>query len=299
MPPNLSRLIKDLFALREYRARRGVRLPWRIRIPYFRNLIRHQALEHWPGAYVFTTEGRFAYVPRHVDVTAGHRLFKPVLAIGLIETLCRQGDCVLDIGANVGDWTMPMALRVGPQGRVIAFEPVPYLAETIAKTARINRHDWVEVRQLALSASEGSAEFSVERGNSGGSRLGRVDGDFAQIKVATARLDSLLAARPDIERIDFIKIDVEGHEDQVLAGARETLARFRPPLVIESGFESAAQRRTIHDLLVGLRYDMVGAVVSGGVIEVSWQDYLDNAGAVAQIGLCNYLLMPCMEAGCA
>jgi FkbM family methyltransferase len=48
--------------------------------------------------------------------------------------LCRPGDCVLDIGANVGDWTIAMAARVGPLGKVIAFEPVPYLAQTIVKT---------------------------------------------------------------------------------------------------------------------------------------------------------------------
>lgn len=289
---NLATLMRDLAQLRSYRARRAEKVPWWVRIPYVRNVIRHQALDRWPGGYAVRTDGHIVYVPAHVDVTAGHRLFKPATHIGLIESFCRPGDCVLDIGANVGDWTLQIALRVGRQGRVIAFEPVPYLAETIAKTARINRHDWVEVCQLALSSTDGTAEFSVERGNSGGSRLGRMNGDFSHITVKTARLDSILSMRSDIERIDFVKIDVEGFEDQVLQGARETLSRYRPSLLIESGFESAQQRTSIHDLLAILDYAIIGAAVPGGLIEISWSNYRDNEDVLASIGLCNLLFMP-------
>src|SRR5262249_54080908 len=159
-----------------------------------------------------------------------------------------------------------MAARVGPVGKVIAFEPVPYLAQTIVKTARVNRHSWVEVQQLALGATDGTMEFSVERGNSGGSRLGRVAGDFSQITVATARVGSFFASRPEINRVDFIKIDVEGYEEPVLQGARASLARFRPGLVFESGVETHEQRESIHDLLTGLHYDAIGAAVPGGLI---------------------------------
>ena len=292
MARNLATLIRELFLLRGYRVRKGGATPWRIRVPYYRNLLRHQALDRWPGAYVIRTDGHFVHVPAQVDVTAGHRLFKPAEHNPLIETMCRPGDCVLDIGANVGDWTLPMALRVGRQGRVIAFEPVPYLAETVAKTARVNRHDWVEVLQLALCATDGMSDFSVERGNSGGSRLGRMNGDFSRTTVRTARLDSLLSERADIDRVDFIKIDVEGFEDQVLLGARETLARFRPPLLIESGFESVEQRRVIHDLLTTLGFDVIGALVPGGLIEISWSNYRNNDDILKTVGLCNLLFLP-------
>lgn len=292
MASELAALFRNLFDLRQYRAGRGKKLPWQIRIPYFRNVIRHQALDNWPGGYIQRTDGTFAYVPAHVDVNAGHRLFKPVEGIMQIEVLCRPGDYVLDIGANVGDWTTAIARKVGSGGRVLAFEPVPYLAETVAKTARISRHDWVEVHELALSAEDGTAEFSVEKGNSGGSRLGRVEGDFSPMAVQTRRLDGFLEQRPDIDHIDLIKIDVEGHELDVLVGARNTLARFRPPLVLESGFETGAQRKNQHDLLVELGYDIIGAFVPGGLIEIGWQDYRDQTGEVERVGLCNYLFMP-------
>ena len=292
MARNLATLIRDLARLRRYRARRAQRAPWWVRIPYLRNVLRHEALDGWPGGYVTRTDGRIVYVPAHVDVTAGHRLFKPATHIEVIEPLCRPGDCVLDVGANVGDWTLSMADRVGPLGKVIAFEPVPYLAQTIVKTARVNRQRWVEVQQLALGATDGATEFSVERANSGGSRLGRVEGDFSQITVNAARLDSFLASRPDIQRVDFIKIDVEGFEAAVLEGARASLARLRPAILFESGLESSEQRKSIHDLLTGLEYEAIGAAVPGGLIEFSWPDYRAKEKILAELGLCNLLFMP-------
>ena len=292
MARTLAKLIRDLAWLRRYRARRAQRVPWWIRIPYLRDVLRHEALDHWPGGYVIRTDGRIVYVPEHVDVTAGHRLFKPATHIELIEPLCRPGDCVLDIGANVGDWTIAMAARVGPLGKVIAFEPVPYLAQTIVKTARVNRQGWVEVQQLALGATDGSTEFSVERANSGGSRIGRVEGDFSHITVETKRLDTFFASRADVSRIDFVKIDVEGFEEGVLQGARASLARFRPGLLFESGLESAEQRKSIHDLLNGIDYEPVGAAVPGGLIEFSWSNYRANEKVLADLGLCNLLFLP-------
>lgn len=292
MSSSLANLFRDLFDLRRYRAGRGEKLPWQIRIGHFRNTIRHQALDHWPGGYVQRGDGLLAYVPKHVDVTAGYRLMKPESDNLQVDLMCRPGDTVLDIGANVGDWTLSMALRVGLNGRVLAFEPVPYLAEAIAKTSRINRQDQVEVHNLALSSEDGTAEFSVEQGNSGGSRLGHMAGDFSSISVPTRRLDSLLAERPDIERIDFIKIDVEGFELQVLQGARATLARFRPPLILESGHESDSERQAQADFLMSLGYDVIGAFVPGGLIEIGWQDYRERSGEVAVLGLCNYLFLP-------
>lgn len=292
MASQLAILFRNLFYLRQYRARHGGRMPWRLRLAYFRNVIRHQALDTWPGGYVERTDGKLVYVPAEVDVMAGYRLMKPAGGNVQLETMCRPGDWVLDIGANVGDWTLCMADLVGSSGRVLAFEPVPHLADTVRKTSRINRQDWVEVHQLALSSSDGMTEFSVEKGNSGGSRLGRMEGDFSQIPVQTQRLDALIASRPDIQRIDFIKIDVEGFELEVLKGARQTLTRFRPPLILESGFESGSQRVAQHDLLVELGYDILGAFVTGGLVEVSWQDYRDQSGEVGRLGLCNYLFMP-------
>ena len=289
---DLATLFRHLLHLRRYRELRGERMPWKMRMPYYRNVVRHQALDGWPGGYIQRIDGRFAYVPSQVDVMAGYRLLKPLSPNAQVDLLCRSGDCVIDIGANIGDWTLAFALAAGKTGRVLAFEPVPHLAETVRKTARINRIDWVEVHELALSATDGTSTFSVEHGNSGGSRLGTKSGDFSQISVESRRLDSFVDERPDLTRIDLVKVDVEGHELEVLEGGRRTLARFRPPLILESGFEAGPQRVAQHDLLRELGYDIIGAFVTGGIIEIGWDDYRNRTGEVARVGLCNYLFMP-------
>ena len=222
-------------------------------------------------------------------------MLKPSIRFNLVDTVCREGDFVFDIGANIGDYTLQMAQRVGPTGRVVAFEPVPYLADTIRKTARINRHDWVKVLSLAVSSSEGRSVFSVERGNSGGSRLGRKDGDFYQIEVETIRLDAFISRHPEIDRLDVLKIDVEGFEDKVVVGAVETLRRFRPAIIVETGFETAAQRQTICDHLSGLGYGIVGIEVPGGLAEFSWTEYREGSSTLREIGVSNMLLMQIAE----
>lgn len=289
----LPSLFRDLLRLRQYRdkyKRSGT--PWLMHIAYFRNLIRHRALNEWRGGYVYRTDGGLVAVPPIVDSAAGHRLLKPAVRFALADTICRSGDYVIDIGANIGDYTWQFAQRAGPTGRVIAFEPVPHLAATIAKTSRINRQDWVEVHELALSANDGFSAFSIEGANSGGSRLGTMKGDFTEIRVRTMKLDTMLESRPDIDRVDVIKLDVEGFEDQVLLGASKSLDRFRPIILVETGFESPAQRKTIHDLLTSFDYDILGIEVSGGLAEASWADYLERKGVVPSINLSNMLLMP-------
>lgn len=295
---SLSALFRDLLHLRQYRAaHRRTGIPWWMRIAYFRNVIRHRALNEWRGGYVYGTDGRLVAVPSHVDTAAGHRLLKPSIRFNLVDTICREGDCVFDIGANIGDYTLQMAQRVGPTGRVVAFEPVPYLADTIRKTARINRHDWVEVLSLAVSASEGRSAFSVERGNSGGSRLGKKDGDFYQIEVETIRLDGFMSRHPEIDRLDVLKIDVEGFEDQVIVGAADTLGRFRPAIIVETGFETTLQRQTICDHLSRLGYEIVGVEVPGGLAEFTWADYREGSTTLRAIGVSNMLLMHSAEGG--
>lgn len=289
----LPRLFRDLLHLRQYRDKyKRPGAPWWMHIPHLRNLIRHRAMKEWQGGYVYRTDGGLVAVPGVVDTAAGYRLLKPLIRIALLDTLCRPGDYVLDIGANIGDHTWQFAQSVGPTGRVIAFEPVPHLAATIAKTARVNRQNWVEVHELALAASDGISAFSVEGANSGGSRLGAMKGDFTEIQVRTARLDTLLAGRLDIDRIDIVKLDVEGFEDQVLLGASESLHRFSPIIIMETGIESTEQRKTIHDLLAGLGYDIIGLEASGGLAEASWSDYLECKGVVPSIKVTNMLLMP-------
>lgn len=274
----ISRLLHDLAQVRAYRQRRAARLPFAVRLPFVRNAVRHRALARWPGGYVLSESGHFVYVPGQVDLMAGYRLLKPAPSNSLVRALCKPGDTAIDVGANIGDWTLALAEAVGTQGKVYAFEPLPVMAQALEKTVAVNRLRQVQVVPIALASEEGETLFSAERGNTGGSRLGVMAGDFSQITVAARTLDGFLRGERDVARLDFIKIDVEGFESAVLEGAREVLARFRPALLLETGHEAGDRRESISKLLRPLGYRVVGAVTPHGIVEADWDAYLARSG---------------------
>jgi FkbM family methyltransferase len=136
----------------------------------------------------------------------------------------RPGSVVLDVGANVGCYTLLFATWSGPAGRVFAFEPAP------ASQAGLRRHlalndlgDRVDVVAAAVSSSVGFARFRTD-GTSGANALAPLNAgaSTATIDVETTTLDAFCATRQ--LRPDVVKIDVEGAELDVLKGARQVLA---------------------------------------------------------------------------
>ena len=131
------------------------------------------------------------------------------------------GDVVLDVGANLGAYTLLFAQWVGPSGRVLAFEPAPEPREGLMRLLEANGlSSRVKVVQAAVSDAEGSAIFRAD-GVNGGSRLvGRPEA--GAVTVPTVTIDAVCSREGVTPR--FIKIDAEGAELDVLRGARETIA---------------------------------------------------------------------------
>jgi FkbM family methyltransferase len=173
----------------------------------------------------------------------------------LAFSLTADATCI-DIGAHRG-MVLEEILRVAPAGEHIAFEPIPWLAAEL--TAQFPH---VRVHQIALSDGAGTAEFSHVSGDAEGLSGFRsralppgVQAQVSQISVQTARLDDVLDPACDPA---LIKIDVEGAELQVLAGARETLARRHPIIVLEHGSGSAEAYGTHPRDIFALLCDDVG-----------------------------------------
>jgi FkbM family methyltransferase len=260
---------------------RGRGFGWKIRLPFFRNMIRHEAQNSWPGGYIPVAKDLIMYIPKEVDASAGYLLLKPYEHDPIATLLCKPGETVIDVGANMGRWTAAAALAVGQSGRVIAIEPIPRLATAISKTCMLNKFHWVTVINAAASDKTGEEIFSIEQENSGGSRLGKMQDDrtrtFEQAMVKTITIDQCVEIQK-LETLGQIKIDVEGFENQVIAGAAETLRRFTPCLVIETGHENTKARSDIASVLQVLNYAIVGVPVGQALLEASWDDYLNKRG---------------------
>jgi FkbM family methyltransferase len=151
-----------------------------------------------------------------------------------LRRLLAPGDVFYDIGANVGFFTIVGARLVGPTGRVIAFEPVPWCAHAVGRNIELNGFDHASIRAEAVGGADGRARLLVV-GEASWSHLestGRHADVRDEIDVAVVSLDSLVGAGT-IPPPDVMKIDTEGAELQAIEGARATIAEHRPAIVCE------------------------------------------------------------------
>jgi len=137
----------------------------------------------------------------------------------------KLGDVVFDIGAYVGDTALWFSKAVGSHGKVYAFEPEPRNFEKLKANLERNKVTNVIPLQLALSENEGEMQVA-SGGNS--STITQTD-TGTSVKVTT--IDKFVEANK-LPRVDFIKMDVEGHELKVLKGAHETIGAFKPSLAL-------------------------------------------------------------------
>jgi len=139
----------------------------------------------------------------------------------------KEGDVVFDAGAYVGDTALWFCKAVGPQGKVYAFEPEPRNFEKLKANIERNKITNVIPLQLALSENEGEMQVA----SAGGSSIMTQARTGTSVKVTT--IDKFVGANK-LPRVDFIKMDVEGHELKVLEGAHETIQAFKPSLALSA-----------------------------------------------------------------
>lgn len=153
----------------------------------------------------------------------------------LFSQIVRRGDTVIDAGANIGTHTLALAQLVGKHGRVHAFEPLPFSFDLLEANIAANDHASVRCYPMCLGAESGTVEFPLATPQSA-SNLGAI-GFYVKkmwpncktLERPIITIDSLA-----LRRLDFIKIDVEGHELEVLDGAMATIAASRPALFVET-----------------------------------------------------------------
>ena len=138
-----------------------------------------------------------------------------------IIRLSDAGDTALDVGANIGYMSLVLALAVGPQGRVVCFEPNTDVLERLhANVASWSSLDIapMEIRTAALSNRNGEGYLGFPAGYGKNCGLASLEMENASISVKLCRLDSL-----DIHFAGLMKVDVEGHEAAVFSGAERLL----------------------------------------------------------------------------
>lgn len=161
---------------------------------------------------------KFYYFPRVYGRFYGGTWFREVVA-----TVLAPGDGFLDIGANVGFFSLLAAKQVGPTGRVYAFEPEPDICEALSRSAIANGYAHLRTFNLALSDREGELTFHRARDGTASSLVREAedpDGRYERtLTTQVTRLDTLVRdGKLDPSGVRLIKVDVEGEEARAVAG---------------------------------------------------------------------------------
>jgi FkbM family methyltransferase len=178
------------------------------------------------GAPLRTIADDLSLTPELVTTGENDRPF-----LNFLERHLRAGDTCVDVGANIGLFTVKMAQLVGPEGRVIAYEANPAVFPVLVENVELNYlSGWVTTSAVAADATDGTTVLHTTSRFMGNSSLAAKTDTYranatvdavAEVEVETVRLDRALRDRGPIA---LIKIDVEGAERRVLTGLRELLA---------------------------------------------------------------------------
>ncbi len=175
------------------------------------------AVRHSLGWIVLPSED-FASVVHLADGVAGHEAG----SLSVMRRFVRPGDMVIDLGAHIGLHSIPLARAVGPEGRLVAVEPLPRTAECLRRSLVCNGLlDQSTIVIAAASDASGMTEFYLGDNSMLGSLYPAVD-EHKPVDVRVVRIDEIMGSEV---RVDFVKMDVEGAELKALAGMTDLIAR--------------------------------------------------------------------------
>lgn len=202
------------------------------------------------------------FIPKG-DNTIGRSLFHygewTHSELAVIGQLIRPGMVVADVGANIGTHALAMSKMVGPKGAVVAIEPQPFTFRILSANLLTNgcqnvlamnagvsdTEGWIDMPELNYGASGNFGALSIE------GRSADLAGVKARIPVPQLRLDDV----PALSNVALIKIDVEGMEKSVLAGASQIIKKNRPVLYVENEYPGEKSEALIN-YIVGLGYEI-------------------------------------------
>ena len=170
-----------------------------------------------------------------------NEIFEPI-ETNIIKREIQNGDIVLDIGANIGYYTLMMAKSVGKKGKVFAFEPEPSNFNILKKNVAINKYDNIVLEQKAVGNKNGRTKLYLSEKDTVRHATHKSKWCKDSLEVDIVKLDDYFGN--NVERIDFIKVDVEGGEIDVFKGMLKILqnnkrikmlVEFIPEHIIERG----------------------------------------------------------------
>ena len=247
----------------------------------------------WGGLWLTSNDVMSRHVRLHEDFEEDEKKF--------MMRFLGAGMTVLDLGAHHGYYTLLASAMVGPSGLVLAFEPSPRERKRLKLHLKINRSRNVRVEPFALGGGEGTANLFLCLGKETGCNSLRppdVPEPTMPVEVSVTTVDDALKQNR-VNSVDFIKLDVEGAEIEVLKGATALLSRNPRPVIICELADVRTQpwgyqSREIYDFLAAKDYKWFECTHEGGLKPSPRKDkFHENLVAVPEekLALLSHLLI--------
>jgi len=185
--------------------------------------------------------------------------------IKFFNQFIKEGDLAIDIGANIGDTTVPMALCTGPTGLTIGFDPNPYVFKILEKNSTLNKDKFrIEPLPYAISAKEEEFYFISSEASFGNGAISPTKdskhGKFIYPdKIRGVNLKKILEEKYSnwINKLAFIKIDAEGYDKEIIKSITGLLTQYKPAIIAESfGKSSDDEKMELYEVIEKIGYDI-------------------------------------------
>ena len=194
---------------------------WRPIRAYKRRL-NNYVISHYKSNYA-EINGRKMHLDPHDSLRLSIKEYSPFHQ-KLMDNEIEEGDVVLDLGANIGFWTLFFAQKVGKQGKVFAFEPEPSNVELLKKNVLINNYDNVIIEQKAVSNKTEKLKLFLSYETTD-HRIYDPSGDRDFVEIDSIRLDDYFTNFPT--EINFIKSNIQGADFSAIQGLSEVIKKSK------------------------------------------------------------------------
>lgn len=277
---NLEKRIHELRRYYSLARRLGIGICW---LPFWHRRLKSIAKKSSLKNIILLDNGFLVPVDA-LDKVTHEAWLRGILAPDLepaINRYVKPGTIAVDVGANLGFVSLLMAEKVGKYGEIFAIEPNPEMLLRIEKIFWLNGLQNYKIFECGCSDEKRDAYMLIDQGDHSRSRISQ---DQTGFQVQLLPLDLILK---DVNKsVSFIKIDVEGYEGEVLAGAKKTLQKHRPAVVFETGTHTFEQISSISKILKEISYEVVGVLHEWGV------EVKELSLNITEKSHCNVLTLP-------
>jgi len=232
-----GRVSHALWNIKRYRKLYGITKAFRVVLHYAYVGIKKSEQKNSKDLIVDVNGYKLQVIPGDLGISSELLMFKThePLTTKLLSKELKKDMVCLDVGGNIGYYTLFESNIVGENGKVIAIEPSPPNFQHLKKNLEIQNTKNVDAYNFAAGDKDGDINFLIYKESNGSFTI--PDGETTDlpgeiIKVQAKRLDTFLDELK-INRVDFVRMDVEGYESHIIEGMKKTMELFKPMFQIE------------------------------------------------------------------